>query len=112
MKYYWHLHHDILLESLTEPLKNRIAYIKEEKPKDEIKLRLKLLKPVKGKLPAEVIKAREGYNKAREGYNKAWEGYDKALNSPTMKKLHQKECGCAYDFKRETIFTKKNGLVK
>src|SRR3972149_4661141 len=37
---YWHIHHQQLAEPLTEPLKNRIAYIKKDKPKDEIKLRL------------------------------------------------------------------------
>ena len=43
-KFYWHIHHDQLLEPLTEPLKNRIKFIKKNKPKHEIKLRLKLLK--------------------------------------------------------------------
>ena len=65
-KFYWHIHHDILLEPLTEPLKNRIEYIKNNKFKNEIELRLKLLKPVKGKLPDEVIKVGEAYYKAQE----------------------------------------------
>src|SRR3972149_3248625 len=30
---YWHIHHQQLAEPLTEPLKNRIAYIKKDKPK-------------------------------------------------------------------------------
>ena len=84
-KFYWHIHHDILLEPLTEPLKNRIKFIKENKPEDEIELRLKLLKPVKGKLLDEVIKVGEAYykaqetsDKAREARDKAWEVYDKA----------------------------------
>ena len=124
LKYYWHLHHDILLESLTEPLKNRINFIKKEKPKNEIKLRLKLFRPFKGKLPVKTAKAleaydkaleaydkaREAYDKAREAYDKAWEVYDKTLNSVTVKKLHKKECGCGWNGK--TIFTKGNGLVK
>jgi len=71
IKLFWHIHHDTLIESLTEPLKVRIAYIKKEKSEDEIKLRLKLLKPVKGKLPMEVIKARKAYDKARKAYDKA-----------------------------------------
>ena len=49
LKLYWHIHHDQLVENLTEPLKNRIDYIKKEKPEDEIELRLKLLKKVKCK---------------------------------------------------------------
>src|SRR3990167_1775890 len=103
LKYYWHLHHDILLESLTEPLKNRINFIKKEKPKNEIKLRLKLFRPFKGKLPVKTAKAGEAYDKALEAY-------DKTLNSVTVKKLHKKECGCGWNGK--TIFTKGNGLVK
>ena len=122
IKFYWHIHHDVLVEPLTEPIKNRIEFIKENKPKGEIALRLKLLKPVKGKLPAEVVKAREAYdkawealnkageaydkageaydkagealNKAREAYDKAREAYDKApiKNKKAIEKLHAKEC--------------------
>ena len=83
-KFYWHIHHDILLEPLTQPLKNRIEYIKNNKSKNEIKLRLKLLKPVRGKLPDEVIKVGEAYykaqetsDKARKDYYKVWETSDK-----------------------------------
>jgi len=87
LKWYWHIHHGKLLEVLTEPLKNRIKYIKKQKSKEEspdkIKLRLKLLKPVKGKLP------------------KKW---------ADVEKLHEKECGCAFDGK--TIFTKGNGIIE
>ena len=80
----WHCHHDILLEPLTEPLKNRIEYIKNNKSKNEIELRLKLLKPVKGKLPDEIIKVGKAYYKAQEtsdkvgeAYYKTWEAYIK-----------------------------------
>ena len=78
-KFYWHIHHDILLELLIEPLKNRIKFIKENKPKDEIELRLKLLKPVKGKLPDEVIKIGEASDKAWKAYKKAWIDYNKTF---------------------------------
>ena len=30
-KWYWHVHHDILVEPLTEPIENRIAFIKKNK---------------------------------------------------------------------------------
>src|SRR3990167_7074616 len=50
LKMYWHIHHEVLVENLTEPLKNRIAYIKESKPKNEVALPLKLLKKVKAKV--------------------------------------------------------------
>ena len=128
LKFYWHIHHDILLEPLTEPLKNRIRFIKEEKPKDEIELRLKLIKPVKGDLPKNLVEARQKLNeagqkyiKARQKLNEAWQKYieagqkyDKVRQKclPQLKALHKKECGCGYDFKRNTIFTKENGLKK
>lgn len=77
-KFYWHIHHDILCEPLTEPLKNRIKYIKKYKPEEEQELRLKLIKPVKGKLPKRVIKAWKAHNKAGEAYIKAKKAYIKA----------------------------------
>lgn len=83
--FWWHVHHQELVEQLTEPVRARINYIKKGKPKDEIELRLKLLKPVLGDIPT-----------TKAGW----------------KKLHKVECGCGYDFKKKTIFTKKNGLVK
>ena len=83
--YWWHIHHQELVEWLTEPVRARINYIKENKPADEIELRLRLLKPVLGKIPT-----------TQAGW----------------KKLHKIECNCGYDFKKKTIFSKKNGLEK
>ena len=48
---WWHVHHERLWEPLMEPIRNRIRYIKKEKLKHEIELRLKLLKPVLGDFP-------------------------------------------------------------
>jgi ArsR family metal-binding transcriptional regulator len=145
----WHCQHNVLLEPLTEPLEEIIDYIKKNKPKEEIDLRLKLLKEVKGELPLELIKAGKEYDKAWKKYDEAWEehheaekkrneAWDKRLEAwkkrdeawrkldeawetydytlrkylPQLKTLHQKECGCGYDFKRNTIFTKENGFLK
>lgn len=41
----WHLHHGVLSEALTEPAKNRIAYILSDKPEHEQALRLRLFRP-------------------------------------------------------------------
>ena len=77
---WWHVHHEVLWELLTEPIANRINYIKENKPKDEVETRLRLLKPVLGKLPKD---------------EKGWE------------KLHRIECpDCPWDYKKKTIFPK------
>ena len=40
----WHVHHQILAEKFTEPLENRITYIKSNKPKQEQETRLRLIK--------------------------------------------------------------------
>ena len=102
IKFYWHLHHDRLVESLTKPIKNRIEYIKKYKPKKEIKLRLKLLKPVKGKLPGGFIGARKKYREAWEKYREARKKY-----KPQTLALHKKECpNCPWDEKQKTIFPK------
>ena len=78
LKWYFHIHHDILVEPLTEPIKNRIKFIKENKPKNEIKLRLKLMKPVKGELPKEFIEAGQKYVKAEQKYDEARQKYVEA----------------------------------
>jgi hypothetical protein len=43
---FWHIHHDVLCE-WTNNIQERIAYIRKEKPANEIKTRLKLMKPKK-----------------------------------------------------------------
>ena len=109
----WHVHHEQLLEPLTEPIENRIAYIKTHKPKGEQKLRLRLLKPVVGKLPPAVAKAWAAYDKAWAAFNagaaydKAGAPYDKTLKEhlPEIEALHREECpDCPWDGK--TIFPK------
>lgn len=122
----WHVHHEVLMEPLTEPIENRIAYIKGRKPATEVPTRLRLMKKVNGKLPAAVVKAwdasdkaRDAYVKARDAHDKAWDASDKAWdasakardaydkayqdNLPAIEALHAKECpDCPWDGK--TIF--------
>ena len=81
---YWHIHHGILIEKLTEPIQNRIKWITEEKPKDEIELRLSLIKKVKAE--------RKDWPITQKG----WE------------RLHQKECpDCSWN--GENIFPENKG---
>ena len=128
----WHVHHDVLLEPLTEPIENRIAHIKEDKPKEEQATRLRLLKPVAGQIPADQDKAQADWDKAHADQDKAWADGDKAwadgdkaradLNKaqadqdkaqadqdkaqadPAVEALHEKECpGCPWNGR--TIFS-------
>ena len=101
----WHVHHDKLCERLTEPIESRIECIRDNKPKNEIDTRLRLLKVVKDQARAE--RALKKYNaivsKPRSDYDaiesKAWS--DSGLDA-----LHKKECKkCPWDGK--TIFPKK-----
>ena len=104
-EFFWHIHHTILVEPLTEPLENRVEYIKAEKPKWEVETRLRLMQPVKGRLPETYVKAWEAYVKAWEAYNKAREAYDKAREAcmPEIEALHSAEClNCPWN--GETIF--------
>ena len=117
----WHVHHHVLIEPLTEPIENRISYIKKFKPKNEIKLRLKLLKVVRGELPKEFVEAWQEYNEARQKddealqkyyearqkHNEAWHEYIKVCKKyeSQILALHEKECpNCSWNGK--TIFSK------
>ena len=79
---YWHIHHEILIEE-TFNIQERIDYIKEGKPEDEIPLRLKLMTPVlhPEKLPVSFRKAREAYDKAWKARDKEWKACEKALKA-------------------------------
>ena len=125
--FFWHIHHEILLEH-SGNINERVAYIKSYKPKDQIEIRLRLMKPVKGELPQEVVKAGKvygeaenayneagkAYNEARNAYDEAWNAYDEARkaweealqrNKGVIEELHRKECpNCPWDGK--TIFPK------
>ena len=80
--FYWHVHHDKLVEYCYN-YKERAEYIKKNKPKHEIKTRLRLFKPVKGKLPKEIIEAGRNYDgvcrkwvEAGRKYAGAWQKCD------------------------------------
>ena len=106
-KWAWHIHHTRLAEPLTEPLKTRIAYIKEHKPKSEQALRLRLLKQVKGPLPAALLKADAAWQKADAARQKAYASRQKAYAAalPELEALHKQECpNCPWDGR--TIFPK------
>ncbi len=65
---YWHGHHSEWLLMASNNIQGRIDFIKKHKPKDEIELRLKLLKPVQGKLPDELVEAAWRWANYAESY--------------------------------------------
>ena len=123
----WHIHHDTLLEWSKEPLHLRAKFIKAVKPEKEIEARLRLMRPVKGKLPDEVTGA---YGVAEEATARAWwtatwdvgdtlaiaartQGKLKEIisnNRKAIEELHRKECpDCPWN--GETIFPEEDDAV-
>ena len=66
------------LEVLMEPVENRIAYIKVEKPEHERAVRLHAMRPVKGQLPEPVLAALSWFGKASAEWDRALAEWDKA----------------------------------
>ena len=117
----WHYHHGVLLEFPEETIEKRNAFNRKEKPKRQLARREKLIRYVKGKLPAAFIKAQSAYDKAWAAYkkhetNKTWDGFCAAQdayarayvdNMPALLTLHAKECGSDCPWDGETIFPKR-----
>lgn len=75
---FWHVHHDVIVE-YCHSYDERKNFILRSKPKSEQELRLKLFKPLKGKLPDRLTKACAELDKAQAECEKAWAEYYKAL---------------------------------
>ena len=120
--FYWHCHHDELCEWVYDK-KERVDYIKNNKPEHESKTRLKLFKKVKGKLPKEYMEALKAWDRARKkaweareknwgarekNWEDAWEAWEDAWEKykPQVEKLHAKECGCKEWNGKEIVFGK------
>ena len=86
--FYWHVHHNILFEWCFD-YQERVDFIKEHKPKEEIELRLKLFQPAKD-LPEELKDAWYKYDKSRQKY---FEAQHKCAEARTK----YKEMGQKYD---------------
>ena len=87
VEYAWHVHHKVLFEALSEPIENRIEYIKENKPESEVEIRLRLIQKVQDQ---------DGLKKAMRNNN-----------HNAIQIIHKKECkDCPWDGR--TIFPKGN----
>ena len=88
-----HNHHSGFLVEWTWSINERIDFINKHKPEKERPLRTELLKPLKGKLPEELVDAAQAcaealqacakarqktYTGAGEACNRAWRAYTEA----------------------------------
>ena len=74
---YFHCHHDVLCEWVYD-YQERVDYIKNHKPKNEIETRLRLFKKVKGKLPEEFVEEEKKFVEAWKKYDEAGKKFDEA----------------------------------
>lgn len=94
-KLYWLIHHQVLLEVTTEPIQERIEFIKEDKPKWEQPIRLKWMKPVKRPdlLPKIVLERYKEYRKTGlyRSLDKLCKSIKVRRNQPKIRARHKKE---------------------
>ena len=114
-----HCHHDILAEYCYD-YDERVAYIKSDKPKNEIETRLKLFKILPKKALKETPIAWQEADKARREAYKAWREADKAWQEADKARkeaykawsqkqkdaFHKKWCGCKEWNGKELVFEK------
>lgn len=101
--WYWHIHHNALVEQATMPISHRKRFIEDHKRYSEIDIRLKLLRRVKNqKFLHDALDERLH---GREG-SYAYEAAVRAVaHSRDVKALHRRECkSCPWNGK--TIFPK------
>src|SRR3989337_2595253 len=96
MKPFWHIHHEVLLE-WSDDIQERIDFIQAEKPKHEVEIRLRLLKPVQGALPPKLVKAGDARGKAEDANAKAWDAYVKARDAYVKAGDARDKAKAAYD---------------
>jgi len=131
----WHCHHNVLAEWCFG-YNERENAIKTTKPKNEIETRLRLFKFVKGKLPLELVEARQRRDEAWQRRDEAWQRWVEARQKWTearqkcdearqkyyearqkpyealskhkdfLEVLHKKECGCKEWNGNEIVFPK------
>lgn len=124
VKYCWHKYHDVLMSPVTEPIKNRRAFIRKHKPKYQRALRLRLLKRVRGtvlldraakaaydaRIDLATIEKGKGLQGALHALAAAWASYETELRNfkANIELLHAEECpGCPWDGR--TIFPEGGG---
>ena len=100
--FFWHVHHRVLLEWCYS-YNERASYISEQKREDQKETRLRLFKPVKGKLPQEVVEAWQAYIKAWQAIDKAWQALNKARQADYEASQAYYEASQALDEARQAL---------
>lgn len=127
-QWYWHLHHEKLAEQITEPIENRISYIKSSKGW-EVATRLHFMRPVKNPpvgtvanpkeaVYAAVKRAYDNYTVSDEVLAAAKQIYvnaqpvSKAPTQADWEELHKKECFSYCPWNGKTLFpARKHGIA-
>src|SRR3989304_5808430 len=104
-KPYWHIHHKDFLLEWSDDIQERIDFIQAEKPKHEVEIRLRLLKPVQGALPPKLVKAGDARDKAYDANAKARDAYDKARDAFVKARVAYAKAGDAF-VKAKAAFVK------
>lgn len=105
---YWHLHHEVLAEPLTQPLEDRLSYIRDHKSQFEtpaqIAHRLKLIKPVIGPVPealtaamAEHVTALTEASALRATSTAAWDAFVAAREAWEKSRVPAQDFTAPYD---------------
>ena len=69
--FFWHVHHEILLEWCYD-YDERVRHIRTQKLPGEQDLRLRLFQPVEGRLPQELVEAWNAHDEAWKASEEAW----------------------------------------
>ena len=75
--FYWHVHHDVLVEYCYD-YDERRRYIANQKPEAERELRLRLFQKVRGNLPKAYVEVWKAYDETCKVYNEACKVYYEA----------------------------------
>jgi len=94
--WYWLLHHEQLLE-WTDDIDERWQYIVENKPKNEIDLRLSEIAPVRGDLPKQIIDAYAERKRAYGEWERAYAERGRAERGQAERERAYGEWKRAYD---------------
>lgn len=115
----WHIHHDQLAEPMNEvSIEDRITWIMRMKPLHEQAIRIRLMRPIAGKIPAALHSAGERcvnayvafvqaptntelLDRTQQEWVEAHTAYRQVLGAhqPQLAQLHARECveGCVWE---------------